>query len=208
MKNTKHCINCGKTYKKNYYSSIKRWRKSKFCSIKCKHLWGKPEKICPVCGKKFNSWRHQNHTYCSKLCGNRSRKDRGGRVELTCKNCGKSFVVKKSRKEKQNPQFCSKDCYEKYGHEKMRGLSHWNWKGGVNRKNHRRETKQYKEWRLSVYRRDHFKCQDCGKHCNQKNIVAHHLKGWSKYPKLRYEISNGITLCRKCHRLRHKRLIR
>lgn len=30
---------------------------------------------------------------------------------------------------------------------------------------------------------------------------AHHIRKWEDYPELRYEVSNGITLCRKCHKL-------
>lgn len=204
MKNTKHCINCGKLFNRPYGISIKNkyWKRRKFCSIKCKHLWGRPERICPICGKKFRSWRHQKHKYCSKLCGNRSRPNRGRKIELTCKRCGKKFIPTRRGKQGRNSRFCSLICRGKY----WRKDKHWNWKGGITPKNRRgRHTKQYKEWRLSVYHRDYFTCQDCKKHCNQKNIVAHHLKGWNKYPKLRYELNNGITLCRHCHKIRHKK---
>jgi len=34
-------------------------------------------------------------------------------------------------------------------------------------------------------------------------LVAHHKKGWTKYPNLRYKISNGKTLCLDCHYKTH-----
>lgn len=68
----------------------------------------------------------------------------------------------------------------------------------------RKETKtrqnwRYIKWRILVYRRDDFTCQLCKQ--VGKNLEAHHIKSWSKYPKLRYNINNGITLCKKCHKL-------
>lgn len=56
----------------------------------------------------------------------------------------------------------------------------------------------YREWRMRVYKRDKFKCQM--PLCNNKtNLQAHHIQKWSAASTLRYEVSNGITLCRKCH---------
>jgi len=52
-------------------------------------------------------------------------------------------------------------------------------------------------WRNSVFERDNYTCQKCGvKNCY---LEAHHKKSWAKYPKLRYILTNGITLCKKCH---------
>jgi len=66
-----------------------------------------------------------------------------------------------------------------------------------------RNTKEYKNWRRSVFERDNFTCAEC----KQKGgkLEAHHIKSFKKYPKLRYKIDNGITLCRLCHRKLHKK---
>ncbi len=60
-----------------------------------------------------------------------------------------------------------------------------------------RGTKRYKEWRLMVFGRDDFTCQECGKRgCY---LEAHHKKCFALYPKLRFDVKNGITYCKKCH---------
>lgn len=33
-----------------------------------------------------------------------------------------------------------------------------------------------------------------------KNLQVHHIRKWSTASSLRYEISNGITLCYNCHK--------
>jgi hypothetical protein len=66
-----------------------------------------------------------------------------------------------------------------------------------------RHTKQYQDWRKAVFERDNFTCQDCGQRGGK--LEAHHIKTFKKYPKLRYILENGITLCRSCHMKRHKR---
>jgi hypothetical protein len=67
-----------------------------------------------------------------------------------------------------------------------------------------RHSPMYITWRNTVFERDNYTCQDCGQRGGELN--AHHLQGFKKFPKLRYELSNGITLCKKCHKKRHKRV--
>lgn len=67
-----------------------------------------------------------------------------------------------------------------------------------------RKSRQYTTWRRQVFERDGFKCQECGQVGGTLN--AHHIKAFKDYPKLRFDINNGITLCEKCHKNLHKRL--
>lgn len=60
---------------------------------------------------------------------------------------------------------------------------------------------KYKQWRLSVYKRDKFQCQWPGCSVFKKQLNAHHIRTWANFPNLRYDISNGITLCKFHHKM-------
>ena len=82
---TKTCLQCGKEFKTH-----KCWVKDgrKFCCRKCYAEWQKINK----CGKNNSHWQ-------------------GGKITLTCLNCGKEFKVVQSRK---NAKFCSYKCMGEY----------------------------------------------------------------------------------------------
>lgn len=65
---------------------------------------------------------------------------------------------------------------------------------------HDRNSDNYKKWRKEVYKRDGYVCQDCG---TKNDLQAHHIMPWQRYADLRYDVDNGITLCRKCHLKAH-----
>lgn len=54
-------------------------------------------------------------------------------------------------------------------------------------------------WRMGVFGRDDFTCQFCYQRGGK--LVAHHIKPWSEFSQLRFNVENGITLCEKCHKL-------
>lgn len=66
-----------------------------------------------------------------------------------------------------------------------------------------RSNKKYKEWRKAVFERDSYVCQHCFAKGGELN--AHHIKTFKDFVELRYEVSNGLTLCLKCHREVHKK---
>lgn len=85
-------------------------------------------------------------------------------------------------------------------------IKSWDRRLGIGVRNNRRPqehsfTFEYREWRTAVFTRDCYTCQECGKLGSSVRLEAHHLKSWHNYPELRYEISNGITLCAQpCHK--------
>lgn len=64
------------------------------------------------------------------------------------------------------------------------------------RKYSSRETHEYREWRLSVFQRDEYRCLLCG---SSKNIHAHHIERYADNITGRTILSNGATVCRTCH---------
>lgn len=59
-----------------------------------------------------------------------------------------------------------------------------------------RGTAHYK-WVDAILSRDLETCQHCG--IKGVEMHAHHIKSYKHHPELRYDFSNGITLCFSCH---------
>ena len=72
------------------------------------------------------------------------------------------------------------------------------WKGGITPINEAiRRSLKYRLWRKSVFERDNYTCVLCGQIGGELN--ADHIKPFAYYPELRFELSNGRTLCKPCH---------
>ena len=73
------------------------------------------------------------------------------------------------------------------------------WKGGVSKETDRiRHSIEYREWRTAVFERDDHRCMDCGERGGQLN--ADHIYPFAHYPRLRFDVDNGRTLCENCHK--------
>lgn len=85
----------------------------------------------------------------------------------------------------------------------LRGENHYLWKGGVTPLHHKiRNSLQYKLWRKSIFERDNYRCVSCGDFSRKGHAVrleADHIKSFSEYPELRFNLDNGRTLCKACH---------
>jgi HNH endonuclease len=64
-------------------------------------------------------------------------------------------------------------------------------------------TQKYRLWRAAVLKRDKNKCVRCG---SIERLDAHHKIAWKDAENLRFDFSNGETLCRKCHMSHEQKL--
>jgi len=60
-----------------------------------------------------------------------------------------------------------------------------------------RNSARHYEWRNNVKDRDGWKCQKCG---STEKVHAHHIIAWKENECQRFELNNGITLCKSCHK--------
>lgn len=82
------------------------------------------------------------------------------------------------------------------------------WRGGISEENHRiRQSIEYRNWREAVFARDKYTCLNCklrgGWNVELKRRIvlnADHIQPFSLYPQLRFDLTNGRTLCEECHR--------
>lgn len=172
----KHCAACGSMFSPK---GEHRNRVAKYCSKSC---WSKRNgvAICGHCKTEISPWK--------KYCG------------LSCRNA--AYLGRKA-----SPETIAKMSQSKKGYMPVNvfqsGEKHPHWKTDRSQVN-RRWWPEYKGWRLKVLARDNYTCQICGiRSIKGQRIVfdVDHIKSWAKHPDLRFELSNGRTLCRPCHKL-------
>jgi 5-methylcytosine-specific restriction endonuclease McrA len=143
------------------------------------------QRACGQCGADFlvapNHIAKGGGKYCSRKCMGQAQTAR--MPVYTCQCCGKVF---KARKRKTPRQYCSRECAGKVKRLAVK-------KPFVSR------PYQHEKWAMAVILRDK-KCSRCG---TVENLQAHHLKSWKGHPELRFDLSNGTTLCPLCHHAQH-----
>ena len=158
-------------------------------------------KKCESCTKEFEviPARQATAKFCSRSCygawkrqnfaGANNPNFRGGHSKK-CLHCSKEFwVIPATQKRK----FCSKPCAD-IGGFRYTGETHPNYREEARRKN---RGGSHHKWVNAVLSRDQATCQHCG--ADDVELHAHHIKSYRDNPELRFEISNGLTLCYKCH---------
>jgi hypothetical protein len=123
---------------------------------------------------------------CECVCGNITKERERSVIKGVRKSCGcrKGEQMKLAHKAKRiakglNPDYTTKELEKN------------------ERKLFNRVT------RLEAFHRDNFTCLLCGD--TKARLNAHHIKKWSKFPALRFTLSNIATLCEDCHEVKvHK----
>lgn len=157
---------------------------AQFCSMKC-YQASKPGalKKCSECGKRFYVPRTRSETahYCSIRCYRVVNRERIRKMGISHRGTHLSQAHRRKISERQ------------------RGQRHWNWCGGISKGRSKVwYTPEYQRWRRAVLKRDNYTCQQC----RAKDAPLHvdHKKPFATHPKLITVVSNGRTLCVRCHR--------
>lgn len=93
------------------------------------------------------------------------------------------------------------DEWKKNMSERMKGEKHPMWihdRTKLQTNHKERHSYRNSDWVKQVKKRDNKTCKINNKECNGR-LEAHHILPWRDYPELRYDINNGITLCKFHH---------
>jgi hypothetical protein len=154
--------------------------------------------VCVRCGKEVYRRRAQaihKNTYCSRDCRVVDQKAKA--FSLDCIICGTKFYTQPAQVKYRNRQGCSVKCRGIAATRKAEERNRLT-PPSIGKLNRRiRYSKRMDQWRRAIFERDQYTCQDCGKKGGY--LEADHIKPFAKFPELRFELSNGRTLCRPCH---------
>ena len=222
------CLYCKKLFDRPFRKGSKfkiswsNYSKMKFCSTTCSGKWQSIHKKgknnpnykggksrCADCGKELAyrySWRkgivrcRSCHFKFLQENPENTYNWKGGISVKKCTICGGKVG----------------DHYSKICRKCYRGENHPWWNGGTSRLSALiRKLPEYKNWYLSVFKRDNWTCQECNLNEHKANsLSAHHIKSFGLILKENnitsiesaiackelWDINNGITLCRKCHK--------
>ena len=149
--------------------------------------------FCIVCGAEFRAvkdFKERKQKICSKKCWSKR-----ARTINKCLCCLKEIITTKSVDKK----YCDQKCRDFHYRERLKGQNSHFWKGGKTAQMQLIKTSaQYREWRLAVFTRDKFTCVVCG--ASKVYVEADHIKPKSQFPELMFDVGNGRTLCKPCHR--------
>ena len=155
-------------------------------------------KNCDRCEKEFYKSKSQlrfKNYFCSRKCRLDFQKENA--FTFPCYICFKPIKIAPAQLKYRRRSTCSPKCRRILAKQRMeqerkkRGVT----VGMLNRL--ARRSVDAKEWREAVFQRDDFTCQMCG--IRGTYLEADHIKPWAFFPDLRFELSNGRTLCRPCH---------
>lgn len=183
---TTTCLICKKALTSNQLKN-----RGLYCGYSCS---GKSRKHTPELNERVREavkklWENQEYRQHMRNAhkwqkGDKSPRWKGGFPK--CFDCDK--VLSKRTAKRCNP------CMGLY----FSGANATNWKGGTTEASKLiRNSTKYQEWRKAVFDRDNYTCVICAK--KGGDLQADHIKPFAIFLDLRFELSNGRTLCKPCH---------
>jgi hypothetical protein len=208
MKETKYkkwkiCLICGKRFfAKRDYKKLNQ----KFCSRKCfgkiqigNRLWDNSK-------SKENQFKKGHKVQLGKHWKVKDTSKMKGRIPWNKEKKVSPEIRIKMREaaKKRNPRSYLKNLEKAMGRA-PKGKNHWNWKGGITpERTHIWNSEEYSQWRKEIYKKDNWTCQKCSDNSGN-NLIPHHIESFADYLKLRFDVNNGITLCKNCHTYFHSK---
>ncbi len=155
---------------------------------------------CCGCKKTFYRFPSRESKFCSRLCLDSFYAKIRKLNSHKCSECENYFYSRPGEysRKKHSRKTCSVKCYglrsTRLAEESR--INNPPTLGALNRR--LRYSKKMEDWRRAVFERDNYTCQKCEKRgCY---LQAHHIKQFAYFPHLRFDLSNGLTLCKKCHK--------
>ena len=183
--------------------------KENCCCFKCNPFQNKravSNSVLKRKGNKFSEERKKEMSDFALKIGRKPPSNKGKTYEeLYGKE--KSDLLKEKRKIamiERNPaswmlgRKMSEKTLMNYRNVRLGSKSHL-WRGGLTEENKlARKSLMYRNWRKAVFERDDYTCQEC--HQRGGKLDPDHIKPFAHFKELRYELSNGRTLCHECHK--------
>ena len=194
----------------------------KLCSNACRYIYvaklrseSKPLKNCLWCNNLFKQIGTKPK-FCSPTCSNRHK---AANTTVWNKDMKYSQEVRDKMSIRMKKEFKNNNWL--LGHRVVRGEEHPNygkplpisrrikmsatkigisieeWNGFKADENQQERDRFAVTMRQKVMKRDNFTCQVCQQYGVQMHVD--HIKKWSDYPELRFEMDNCRTLCVPCH---------
>lgn len=151
-------------------------------------------KTCIWCHEKFTPGKrnYERALTCSAYCNQR---------QWRARNPDKNRQIKRNWRRKNGVLERNSPEYRQRVSDWMKGRyvgeNHPRWKGTTPQNKLARASLEYKLWRLAVFERDNYTCQFCGNRGGY--LEADHIKQFAFFLDLRFDITNGRTLCQPCH---------
>jgi len=198
---TRNCLYCGKEFQRKISTKALVAGRGKYCSLECADK-----------GRVGLKRSQEFRTLISELRRNRPKE----RVQLSCLTCG-SIIEESLAHAKRGRKYCSVECHAKsrmgvpFTQERKDNISrakqtvsHPNspeWQKGLSVVNNLiRNSRDTHTWRDAILKRDEYQCGFCGKVGGK--LQADHILPFSLYPEKRFDVDNGQTLCKECHKFK------